>query len=398
MFQCIEEDRLKKLLYNDHGGALIIVLGIMLMLSVAAIMAVHTAQTDMDLSFNQLHYDQAFYVADAGIKQTLLTLNQDNEWNGAYVDVAFEEGAYTVIVIHAHLDLAVADTVEVRSTGIVEQARANLRATIVPELEYPFVFAMYGEDSIFMDQSTESDSYNSDLGDYTTTQTYTDGDIASNGTILLDNAAVVGGDVSSATDGGVTVDATCTVYENVSDDVDSVMLDPIEQERYDDALADNDNGTGMTGDYDLTGLDLTLATADTCILTQDSGVYFFNDITMEATSCILLGPGVTNVTIYMTGLLSLENSTSINFPGEPENLLIYSQGDVVINGNDIIVCAAFYGLSADVILINSCEWYGSIIANSCVLKNNAAVHYDAALIDKETRTTGRMMIIAWLEE
>lgn len=389
---------MKKQVDNNHGGALLIVLGIMLMLSIAAIMAVHTAQTDMDLSFNQLHYDQAFYVADAGIKQTLLTLNYDNQWNGAYVDVAFEEGAYTVAVIHAHLDTPVADTVQVRSTGLVEQARANLRATIVPELEYPFVFAMYGEDSIFMDQSTQTDSYNSDIGDYTTTQTYTDGDVASNGTILLDNAAIVGGDVSSATDGGVTVDATCTVYEDVNDDVDSVMLDPIDQERYDEALADNDNLTGMSGDYSLLGIDLTLGTADTCVLTQDSGVYYFNDITMAATSCILLGPGVTNVTIFMTGTLSVENTTSINFPGEPENLLIYSQGDVVVNGNDIIICAAFYGLDADVILENSVEWYGSIIANSCILKNNAEVHYDAALIDKETRTTGRMMIIAWLEE
>lgn len=389
---------MKKLLYSSHGGALIIVLGVMLMLSIAAIMAVHTAQTDMDLSFNQLHYDQAFYVADAGIKQTLLTLNQDNAFNGAFIDEAFEEGAYTVAVIHAHLDEPILDTVEVRSTGIVEQARANLRALIVPELEYPFEYAMFGEDFILMDQSTESDSYNSDVGDYTTTQVYTDGDIASNGTVTLDNAAVVGGDASSAIEGGVVVDLTSTVYEDVNDDVDSVLLDPIDQELYDAALADNDNVTGWSGDCTLIGFDLTLATADTLVLTQDSGVYYFDDITMEATSCIQLAPGVTSVTIFMTGLLSLANSTSINLGGDPADLLIYSQGDVVVNGNDIIIVAAFYGLSADVTLINSCEWYGSIIANSCTLLNNAEVHYDTALIRKPTQTTGRMMIIAWQEQ
>lgn len=389
---------MKKQLNNVQGGALLVVLGVMLMLSIAAIMAVHTAQTDMDLSFNQLHYDQAFYVADAGIKQTLLTLNQDNLWDGAFVDVAFEEGAYTVAVIHSDLDEPILDTVQVRSTGLVEKARANLRATIVPELEYPFEYATYGESFVFIDQSAQTDSYDSDVGVYDSSKTTTDGDVASNGTVTLDNAANVGGDASSATTDGVTVCATCTVMEDVNEGVDSVEIDPVDPDDLADAAATNDNVSGMSGSYALDADDnLVLATADTLELTEDGGVYFFNDVTLESNSAIVIAPGV-SVTIYMTGTLTLNNATSINADGDPADVLLYSVGGVVANGNDIVVSAAFYGPDAEVTLENSVDWYGSIVAGSVTLLNNASVHYDVALGKKPTTTTGRMIIIAWLEE
>ncbi len=394
---------MKKQIENSGGGALVITLGILLMLTIAAVMAVHTAHTDIELTFNQLHYDQAFYVAEAGLTQAFMDLNQNNQWDSAYVSQTFEQGSYTVVV-HRDIDIDdpsyddIGDTVEVRSTGIVEQAHANLRAIVVPVLEYPFVYAMYGDSAIVMDNNTCTDSYNSDSADYVTEHDVTAGDVASNGTIDLIHTAEVGGDVISSLDSGITVDATSTVYQNVTDDVEPFVLDPIPTETF-DYYSDPANNSNALIDSDLFDWadpnKLTLDLSDTLTLT--SGVYYFTDLILNSNSCLLLADGA-EVTIYMTGTLSLDNNTSINITQNPADLLIYSSGTVTTVGNDTEIHAAFFGPDADVTLDNSCDWYGSLITNSASLVNTGCVHYDEALAGKASRTTGEMKMIAWEEE
>ena len=153
-----------KQLQSSNGGALLITLGLMLILTIAAIMAVNTAQTDIDLSFNQLNGDLAFYVAEAGLKRAFVDLNADNDLDTAYSQVSFEQGFYSTIIIHGDTAQPMYDTVTIRSAGAVEDANANITALVVPELIYPFQFAMFGEDGINMVNNTCTDSYNSDSG------------------------------------------------------------------------------------------------------------------------------------------------------------------------------------------------------------------------------------------
>jgi hypothetical protein len=394
---------LKKLLYSSHGGALLITLSILLMLTIAAIMAVHTAQTDIELSFNQLHYDKAFYVAEAGLKQAFLKLNENNQWDSVYTGLPFEDGAFTVVVTRP-VDVdsvdydAVEDRVTVRATGIVEKAHANLRADIVPELYYPFQYAMYGDEFVQLVNNTCTDSYDSELADYDTYNDLTAGDVASNGTITLTNAADVGGDATSSVVGGVLVDPTSTVSQTVTDGVEPFVLDPIPVDTFvyyaDPAHNDNDLLLTTPG-YDNVTYNLTLGLSQ--VLTLASGVYYFVDITLLSNSSIVLAPGA-EVTIYTTGTLTLNNNTSINAGGVPADLLILSSGTVAAVGNDTEICAAFYGPDADVTLDNSCDWFGSLITNSATLKNTGCVHYDEALAGKATATTGKMLMASWVEE
>lgn len=383
---------------SNLGGALIITLGIMLMLTIAALMAVHRAETDIDLSFNQLHYDQAFYVAEAGLRQAFDDLNVDNTTSTGYTDVTFEEGTYWVII--EHLDTGdpggVADTVEIRSTAQVQQACANVRAVIVPELLNPWDFAVYGDEFISMTNNVSTGSYDSDLGDFATTYQPLDGDVASNGTVLLDNSAMVGGEASSALSPGVTVCPTCTVSEGTNDGVDSASIEPIPQEDIDDALLNNINATGISGVYDYDGPpDYRLTLGNSMIARLAAGVYYFEDIFMEENSILYVD---SNVTIYIMDTLSLDNNTSLNPDQDAADLKILSTGTVETVGNDVDIHASFYGPDADLYLANSCEWFGSIIANSVTLDNTASIYYDLALAQEPLWTTGRMLMIAWEEE
>ncbi|UCG62922.1 MAG: pilus assembly PilX N-terminal domain-containing protein [Candidatus Zixiibacteriota bacterium] len=396
---------MKKLINDNSGGALVIVLGLMLLLTIAAILAVHTAQTDIDLSFNQVDYDHAFYIADAGLKKAFNELNKDNFWSAGYLEMAFEDGAYTVIterdipVTDSAFD-PITDRVTLRSTASYRESQANLRAVVVPELFYPFKYAVYGEDGILMDNNSETDSYNSDDGAYVDSLAGTEGDVASNGTIVLENSALVNGDASSSLTGGVSVCATCGVTEDVSDAAEPFEIPPIPDSVFTYYESNNDNITGVDPVTSMIypGPDLILAIADTITLT--TGVYYFNDITMNSNSVIILDPTDPDVEvkIYIRGTLTLDNNTTINPNNDPTDCLIFSDGQIVTIGNDTEIYAAFYGPDADVDLGNSCDWYGSIIAESVSMVNTGSLHYDEALAPIPITTTGNMLMISWIED
>ncbi len=149
---------------NERGGALLITLCLLVMLTMAAIMAVNTAQTDIELSFNQLQSDQAFYVAEAGLRRAFVQLNDDNDWNTGYANEAFEGGLYWVAIVDSFVNLALVDTVVIKATSRKDDGFANLEAVVVPEYENPFQWAVYSEQDITLGNNTCTDSWDSDSG------------------------------------------------------------------------------------------------------------------------------------------------------------------------------------------------------------------------------------------
>ncbi len=77
--------------------------------------------------------------------------------------------------------------------------------------------------------------------------------------------------------------------------------------------------------------------------------------------------------------------------------MIFSDGQIVAIGESTELHVAFYGPDAEVTLEQSCDWYGSIIAESVEAVNTGSVHYDMALAKVPYGTTGKMLMIAWQE-
>lgn len=379
---------------DQQGGALLIVMAVMLLLTIAAMMAVKTAQTDIDLTFNQLHSDQAFYVAEAGLVQAFVTLNGDNDWNAGYSAVTFEDGVYSVAVVDSFTDVAMFDTIIIRSTGLYDAAVANIEAICVPVYKQPFQWAMFALDSIEMGNGTCTDSYNSDSGDYISTRDLTDGDVASNGTMDFINNVEIGGDASSAVEGGLTIDATCDVYGDTTTKIDPYEFDPIADSEYVWAQSVSQAPAGFSGDYtyDAGTQALSLSTNDTLVL--GDGVYFFSDIDLAFNSHIEIASGAA-VSIYMTGDLTIGNNSTVNASGVPGDCLIFSKGSSFTIGMSTQVNAAFYGEDVDVSISNDVNYFGSIFAASVDIINSACVHYDLALRDYKLGKTGVIEMIGW---
>ncbi len=138
---------------NNRGGALMITLALMAMLSIIAIMAVNRSNTDMDMSYNQLHDEKAFYTAEAGIERALAKLNDDRSWDSGYVDQEIGGGLYSVTVTDSNTIASLADTVILRATGSYDGAEAEIEAWLVPERYRPFEFALFGDTSVSMRNS-----------------------------------------------------------------------------------------------------------------------------------------------------------------------------------------------------------------------------------------------------
>lgn len=384
-------------LSSQHGGALLISIAIMLMLSVVAIMAVNRSTSDLVLSHNVSDMDAAFYVAEAGAKRAFVDINVANDWRDGYADESFGGGTYTVVLIDSAITAGLDDTVIIRSEGYVREIEAWVELWTAPEYYHPFTWGMFAGSGINFDQATCTDSYNSDSGSYFETVLEEGGSIGTNGDISTSKLVTIGGDASTAIGGSITLGTGSVVLGDTSTTMDSVILDIIPKEEYDWAEANSEVISGMSGfDYTYDPVTKSLTTmADGNVVLQ-SGVYFFSSITLAQSSDILLAPDA-QVTIYVTGNITLGQYSTINEGGFPSGLQIYSQGDSLQFDQYNVFCAAFYGPNATIQYDQTTEVYGSLVADYIQLDSGACFHYDRDLAKVKHNTTGRMLEVAWRE-
>jgi len=196
---------MSKKIKNQRGSALLLTLAIMALLTLAALTAVDTATTNMDLSFNYIHADQALYIAEAGYQRAHATKDADSTWRAGFDTTAFGDGKYWVIVVDSIADTMLADTFLIFSFAIVEEAKAAIKATLVLEQWHPFQWGLWGNGSVIIENAVTTDSYNSDSGSFAATYDAGYGSIGSNGIITISNNPTIGGDVMTSTPGGLNI-------------------------------------------------------------------------------------------------------------------------------------------------------------------------------------------------
>jgi hypothetical protein len=385
-----------KSITNNHGSALMITLALMAMLAFVAIMALDRSTTDVDLSYNQLHGDQAFYTAEAGIERAIFIKENDRSWVSGFVDEPLGRGFYSVTVTDASDMPALLDTIIFRANGRIDRAEANVEAWVVPEKLHPFDYALFGDTIVTMSNSSCTDSYNSDSGSYGATLDHDLATVGSNDSLILENIASVGGDAISAIEGGIVIDNKALVRGDTVTGVDPRDIDIVDESEYLWAEEVSIASTGISGTdgYDPTDHSLTVGALENAVLS--SGVYFFSDITLEQNGSIELEPGA-EVIIYMTGDLMLRNSSEFNSLGTPPQLIIYSTGSLLSLGNNTVLTAAFYGPDAEFILDNYTDFFGSVVAETIDFRNNVCFHYDRSLSQIEKGETGKLIVVAWRE-
>ncbi|MDH4156492.1 MAG: hypothetical protein OEW00_04360 [candidate division Zixibacteria bacterium] len=381
-------------LKDNSGAALLIALSVLAMLTLVAIMSVDRAATDIDLSYNQLHEEQAFYMAEAGANRAVAELNSDLTWTAGFAGEGLGNGTYSVLVTDSFTVPTLVDTIILTATGTALEARAQVEYTVVPEVVYPFSHALFARDAVDIRNSMITDSYNSDSGSYAATHDTTGGSIGSNGIITVYNGAYIGGDVATSLDTGLFIDPGATVTGTISNDAPETELDLIPDSEYDSARINNTAPAGLSGSYtyNSTTGDLTVSSGN---LELADGIYYFSSFILKNSASMTLAPGA-KVTIYVTGNVEIKNSGGVNVGGVPSDLMFYSQGDIVLkNSGDCY--GVFYTPNGSADLRNTADFFGAIVAADMIGHNSSKFHYDRNLADRYERRTGKVELVAWRE-
>lgn len=386
-----------KLLQNNHGGALLISLSLLAMLTILGMLAVQTSNTDIELSGYQVESDKSFYIADAGAKRAILEVESDWTWRSGFAKEALANGIYTVAVDDSLSDSTLADTVLLTSTGTFKDGVSNIEVIMAPIMYYPFAKAMFGDSSITFARETCTDSYNSDSGSYAATLIDSLADIGSNGTVTSDKTVTFGGGIAVATDGGITLGGFNTVNGDTTSTADSVDIDVVPSTEYDWAKSNSKAMTGISGSnfaYDNGTKDLVLGSTGDVVL--QSGVYYFNNITLGQDSRISLAAGA-NVTIYVTGTVHFAQNSVFNENGKPSDAVFYSTGPTLQFDQGNLFYGAFYGPNANIQYDQTTQVYGSLIGSTIQLDKNACFHYDRDLGKIRRKIVDRYEAFAWRE-
>ena len=389
-----------KVLVSEKGTAILIALALIAMLSAVAIMSVDRSTTDIDLSYNQLSEEKAFYLAEAGLVRAMVELNKDNDWRGPLKDEKIDQGTYAVVVLDSVWNPALADTILARATGKYQGSTVNLEVWLAPGYIYPFKQAAYGDSSLRLEGNACTDSYASDSGTYAETWDSIGGDIGSNGEILLKNTVTVGGNVGTAEPGAISIINSPDIKGDTSSKADPQTLDYVSDADYTWAKNNNDAPSGFTGSgYEFKPGPNDLLVQANQEITLESGTYYFSKLHLKNNAKIKLKPGA-EVKIYLTGDLLLENFAEMNKNGKPTDMAVYSNakasdGKYAKMKNGVEFNGLLYAPDIDFLHDNDALIYGAVMAKSVKIKANACIHYDRALSRVGMKKTDKLQMVAW---
>ena len=285
-----------------------------------------------------------------------------------------------------------ASAVRVRLTRSVERGNgvklffAQLLGTTFVDINVEAVSAssggcngFVGLDSVRIHNRAKTDSYNSNEGDYGTGGVYQNGDVCSNGEVLLDySSATINGDaegnpvtIREYSQGTITGTQSTATGTRVEDAVDFSQT----------KNNNNNDNIPLRGPNDYRGTSYVDSNGDFILdggqtLALSAGTYHFRDMTVEGG-----GKLETNgkVTIYIERELKYNNGTFNNLTAAPSNLnLLVGAGPVGFQGGTQLH-AVLYAPQAAITIENNARFSGSIIGKSLVVGGGAELHLDESL-------------------
>ncbi|MEK7204622.1 MAG: hypothetical protein AAB254_03860, partial [candidate division NC10 bacterium] len=228
---------------------------------------------------------------------------------------------------------------------------------------------------LWLKNNGASDSFDSTLGAYdATTNKGSLGNIGGNGDITLEqNTAITGsvsaGDAIHDTASGVTISGT---------------RPPLAAAKSFPSITPSTTPTSG------------LSIGNNATVNLTAGTYYYTTINIGNNSSITTSGGP--VTIYVTGEVDIGNSVTIGAnPGTNLEIIakIYGADTSSVEfeaGNTFTFYGSFYGKNTDVDLGNDAKIYGSMLARTIKMGNNAKIHYDLALGNKSMCTSGKYLV------
>ena len=401
-------DRLKTFPARIRGAALFFSLLISLLMLTFILPFLFKLSSRNHITEKSFRTVATMNLAEAGLERGIWEMNYGNisTWSGtpsqrtlAMSGVQASGGAVVGNIAVTVFNPGAANPV-IESTGTVAWTGSStvsrtLRVILQPNGPPPlFNYGAFGATNLNLSNLALTDSYNSQTGAYGGSNVGADGDIGTNstaaGAITLSNNAHVNGDAvvgyqgdpatGIVTSNGSTITGTRTA-ESATKDLPSVPAPTGLMNRGNLTIANNGTQTiSAGGQYG----DITVNNNAILNISVDCTLYITGTLTMSNNSQLNITNGA-RVQIYFGGNWSLVNNCQINNLSQDATKLIMYGTDTFTGSetfsNNTATYAAMYFPKADITIYNNGAIYGSVIAKSVTLANNADIHFDEALLN-----------------
>jgi Flp pilus assembly protein TadG len=258
--------------------------------------------------------------------------------------------------------------------------------------------AFVGIQSVTVQGSLSTNSYDSTEGSYIAADAYDHGSVCSDGNITIGGSAYIDGDAMSGAGDTITFNgspAEVTGYEGErvrALDYDLVDMSTVSTTNDNASLPmiwrANDLGLGYHwhqpidpfGNFELRAGE---------VYTMPPGTYYFNNFTMVGGATLNI-TGETKIYLYgnlFRGGLSVVNNNTM----EAGNLQFYMSGGTATVTSDNPFYGVIYAPNTDVTLSGSADYFGAFVGKTLTVLGDAQAHYDESLdleaIDPPNRTT-----------
>lgn len=302
-----------------------------------------------------------------------VVLNEDVElgtWDSATASFTkspanLEEDA-TAVRVFCRVSSSRGNAANLFFARIIGQNQVDLSARAVAQLQRLRCGRIVGINSVEMQGSAETDSYDSRKGSYASQAKGAKGDVCSNGSIELKGSVDVNG--SAITGPGGSVNGSSHVSGEIKTNEKTVKFPTVDSS----SAQSQNNNSAASGNI---GNGINLNGHST--LTLQPGTYYINgNVNINGGASIAIsGP----TSIYITGTLDMGGGGFANSTLAPSNLRIYLLGSSAkLRGNSSLY-AIVYGPNCDIELSGTPDIYGAVIGKTLDVQGNPGLHYDEAL-------------------
>lgn len=421
----------KQALTGQKGAVLVTGLMFLALLSILGTSAYLISTTDVRISANYKYTEEAFNQAEAGVQYGIGTL--ENAVEAGTFSFPSATGSANAVSLpsssHAGFSFSLSslekmgnNSYKFTSTGSGPQG-ATAEIDVLIKRGSAIDYAAFGD--IKFDGKNSANVFSYDHRDAPSNQpgdpmfvSTGEGDIGSNGTVLLKNNSYIDGDVALGNDG--TNDATPDYKSGtiITGDnmkyVGRVDPDPLNvggagfAQEFVDAQASNDNGllgtvisnpsgpvniscvSGTTAVYYFTLIDLFNSDVMNIDATCGSiDIYVEGNVDLKQGSTVnVTASGDNEVNFKLTGgsgpdIWKAHNGSNVNVTGEPTNFGVFTDSTNGIRFHNSSTTKAFiYAPYAEIELNNSGDVYGAFWGASVLMHNSGDLFYDEALKDK----------------
>jgi choice-of-anchor A domain-containing protein len=396
---------MKKLLKSKRRGSALplVMVAVMILLAMGVGMLtlgmngrLHSIRTASDIS--------ARCAADAGMTMALYEMNEKlkvKPWNDSGLpEVTSESLPYCNAVFSYTVAGNPSDGYTIESIGTSGEAERKVICVLKPQ--GPFEFAVFAEDGAELKNSAIVDWFN--FGPDDENLKLGTNSIAS-GAFSLKNSCTINGDVVVGVGGNPDVvidDFGATITGDTRALREANVLPSITVPPWLDALPSSgtiESDSTITNSAKYSSIDLK--NNKTLLIDGDVALYVTGEMIL-GNSAEMRVDNDASLILYLGGDFEGKNSSAINnLTQEAKKLQVYclDSCENVQFKNSTDFYGVIYAPNAEVVMDNSANVYGAVVARNFEQKNSATFNYDASLRDASVNDEAvRFVITNWHEE